>query len=428
MTRHLLCALGVTLLVGAASGCGGTKPCDPDAPNTICTIAGNGQIGYDGDGGPAVDATFYYPMDTIIGPDGLVWIADFNNYAFRSVDKDGLIHTVIGTGLLGDSPLDGAPPTPALQASFNHSPTFFMSPDKKYIYIAAWHNSRVKRVNVSDMTVENIAGTGQRTFYSGDEGPATQATVDLPGSVATDPNGNVVFMDQANQVIRMIDQNGVIHRLAGQCIIDDVTPCAPGQMPVACPAPSDKLTCGDPATTCEEQCTGAFSGDGGPALQMRMNQPFKQFAYPAGRLVYDKQGNLYFADSGNNRVRMIDTQGIVHTVAGNGTAGYGGDGGPATAAELDQPIDLAVADDGTLYIADHLNNCIRKVDPSGTITTAVGKCHTTDGPDEMGHSFAGDGGPPTEATLNWPFGIDLAGNKLYVTDTYNNRIRVVNLK
>ena len=123
-----------------------------------------------------------------------------------------------------------------------------------------------------------------------------------------------------------------------------------------CPAPSDKLTCGgDPSTdVCQEQCTGAFSGDGGPALEMRMNQPFKQFAYPQGRLVYDKAGNLYFADSGNNRVRIIDTQGIVHTVAGNGTGGYTGDGGPATQAELDQPIDLAMADDGTLYIADHL--------------------------------------------------------------------------
>ena len=414
------------VLAAQVVACGSDTPCDPEAPGTICTIAGSGARGYDPSPVPALEAQFYYPMDTIIAPDGLLWITDFNNYAFKELGEDGMVRTVVGTGLLGDSPMDGAPPTPALEASFNHSPTITASPDGKYVYVAAWHNSRLKRVRLSDMTVNNVAGTGHRTYYTGDEGPAVDADVNLPGSVAFAPNGDVVFLDQANQVIRRIDQDGVIHRMAGECVIDDVQPCTGGQQPVACPAPSDKTTCGD-VSTCDEQCSPGFAGEDGPALGLRMNQPFKQFAYPAGRLLYDKQGDLYFTDPGNQRVRMIDTDGMVHTVAGNGTEGYAGDGGPATEAELNEPIDIALGDDGSLYISDHRNNCIRMVDPGGTITTVAGQCHPTDAPDSTGGSFSGDGGAPTDAQLNWPFGIDVVGSKLYVTDSYNNRIRVVNL-
>ena len=276
------------------------------------------------------------------------------------------------------------------------------------------------------MSLEDLAGTGHRTCYTGDQGPATQAALDLPCAVAIDPDGDPVELEQANQVIRRIDRDGTIHRIAGQCVIDDVQPCAGGQQPVACPAPSDKTTCGD-LSTCDGVCSRGFAGDGDSALAMRMGQPLRALVYPAGRMVFDRQGQLYFADTGNNRVRMIDTAGMVHTVAGTGERGSAGDGGPATEAELAGPVDLALAADGTLYIADTRNNCVRRVDPGGVISTVAGRCHTTAAPTLAAPGDLSERGSPTEVELNWPLGLDLAGDRLYISDTFNQCVRAVNL-
>ena len=412
----------VALVCGAAlAGCGADDgPCDPTAPNTICTIAGSGQQGLSGDHGPAIAADLYVPQDTAIAPNGEVWLLDFNNYLVRAIDAAGTIRTVVGTGFVADDPPPGETQTPALQASFNHTPDLFFHDG--YLYLAAWHNSRVKRVRLSDMMVENFAGTGKRTYYTGDEGPAIDASVDLPSSVGVDPAGNVVIMDQANQVVRMVDSAGVIHRIAGKCVVDLDSPCAPGVEPVACPG-SNKFACGDLATECEKPCTPGYGGDGGPALEARLGQPYGQAADPAGRLIYDHAGNLLLADTDNNRIRKVDTAGIITTIAGTGVEGFSGDGGPATQAKINHPIDLAVGDDDTLYFTDTRNNCVRKIDPAGMISTVAGQCS----PNPSDRGFAGDGGSPREAKLNRPYGIDLRGKKLYVTDSYNNRIRVVNL-
>jgi streptogramin lyase len=156
---------------------------------------------------------------------------------------------------------------------------------------------------------------------------------------------------------------------------------------------------------------------------MRMAQPFGQSASPAGRIVFDPDGNLYFADTGNHLIRMIDTDGIVHRVAGtppeDGTPqnGYAGDGGPALGAKLNFPVDLALADDGTLYFTDVQNHCVRAIDPEGDIDTVVGVCG------EPG--FSGDGGDPTEAHLDLPFGIEWTEDRLLVSDTGNSVIRSV---
>jgi hypothetical protein len=420
------------MLVGFALGACGTSDsgvCDPAAPKTICTIAGQGTSGYGGDNGNALDAYLFWPQDTVIAPSGDVWIEDFNNYLVRAVSPDGMIKTVIGTGLLGDSPTAAqGDRCPALQADFNHTTSLVFNGD--YLYMSAWHGSRVKRVNYGTMEVENFAGTGARTYFFGDDGPALNAALDLPTSVAIDADGNVAIMDQANQAIRQVDAAGNIHRIAGRCVIEQ-TPCAVGEVPRQCPN-SEKFACGNLDLNCGKtgdvygtaDCTLGFSGDGGPALDLRMGQEYGQMARPSGRIVYDLDGNLIFADSTNNRIRKINkSDGIVNTIVGNGTSGYAGDGGPAKAAEINFPVDVAIGPDNSLYFADFNNSCIRKVDPAGTITTVAGTCS----PNPKDWGFSGDGGLPTEAKLNQPSGIDVVGTKLYISDTYNNRVRVVNL-
>jgi hypothetical protein len=280
----------------------------------------------------------------------------------------------------------------------------------------------VKRVRLSDMMIENYAGRGRRTYYDGDGGPALMASLDLPSSIALTPEGNIAIMDQANQVVRMVDQDNVMHTIVGTCVVDLDSPCAPGEEPQACPG-SDKLACGDLTTECAKACTPSYSGDNGPALAARMGQPYGQAADPAGRVVYDHAGNLWLADTDNNRIRKVDTNGVITTVAGTGVGGYSGDGGPGTAAQINRPVDVAVGDDDSLYFTDVYNNCIRKIDPAGVITTVVGHCS----PNPNDRGFGGDGGSPLDAKLNRPYGIELVGKKLYVSDSYNNRVRVVNL-
>jgi sugar lactone lactonase YvrE len=154
-----------------------------------------------------------------------------------------------------------------------------------------------------------------------------------------------------------------------------------------------------------------------------MAQPFGAAINPSGHIAYDPAGNLLFADSDNHRIRKVDTAGVITTIAGTGVRGYSGDEGPATAAQLDHPVDLAIAPDGTIYFTDVYNSCVRKIDPSGTIARVAGQCSS----DRADWGFAGDGGSPLEAKLDRPHGLDLVGHKLYVTDSYNNRVRVVNL-
>ena len=387
----------------AESGC---KP----APGTICTVVGTGNAGLTPEGLAASKSDLYLPMEVVEGPDGLMYISDWNNHRIRRIEADKTLRTVAGTGLLGDGP-----PGPALESDFNH-PTSFTFDAVGNMVIAAWHNSRIKRVNMGTGVLEDICGTGGRA-YSGDGGPASEAVLDLPASVAYDAVGNLFILDQANQVIRRVDTAGIIDRYAGNCVIGE---CEAGETPQACPN-SNRTSClldDDPEAGCNLPCSTAFQGDGGPAIDARLAQPVGQAADPAGRIVFDGDGNLIFADTKNHRIRKIDPAGIITTIAGIGTSGHGGDGGPAIEAELDNPTDLAIAGDGTLYVADTYNSCVRAIDPGGTIRTVAGVCG------ERG--FSGDGSAPGGALLNRPYGVglDTAGN-LYVADTYNHRIRVV---
>jgi DNA-binding beta-propeller fold protein YncE len=419
----------LAFLAAAASSlaaCGGDGRCDPDAPNTICTIAGTGQHeGLFGDLGPATEAQLYFPIDMAVSPEGELWVLDFNNYVVRAIDRHGVIRTVVGSGLVGSDPPPGVPSVPALEAALNHSSDLAFRDG--YLYIAAWHNSQIKRVRLADMTIENYAGRGRRTYYDGDGGPAISSSLDLPASLAFDSAGRLLLMDQENQVVRRIDGDGTIRTVAGRCVTESEL-CNASVPPVSCFASggapgSNKLTCGSLDEDCAWLCRPEFGGDGGPALEARFGQPHGAEANPAGHLAYAPGGDLLISDSGNHRIRRIDPAGIITTIAGTGTRGYAGDGGPATQARLNEPGDLEIDPDGTIYFTDIMNNCVRQIDPAGTISTAVGRCGSEPGD----AAFEGDGGPPLEARLNRPFGLHLAGKKLYIADMFNGRIRVVNL-
>jgi hypothetical protein len=426
--RELLwLALGAA---AAALGCGDEeRGCDPTTPGVLCTIvgAGDGQHnGYSGDDGPALEAMLSFPQDTLTASDGSMYLLDWNNHRIRKV-VDGIIHHVAGRGELGGSLDDPA------NGDFNHPTGILFTPDESRLLIAAWHNSKVRTLDLASGEIVDTCGDGRRAYW-GDNGPATSSSLDLPTSITWDPQGNLVIMDQANQVLRTVDGSGNIHTLYGQCVIDAPPPSGPGACgdavsPSACAAmgnsASGKNTCGDPALTCVNPCTPGYNGDDVAAATMRIAQPLGQSADPGGRMAYDANGSLYFADSGNSLIRRIDPDGMVHRIAGlapvNGIAqrGYSGDGGPASEAELNNPVDLAFGPDGTLFFTDTYNNCVRSIDSEGNIATVVGQCGVL--------GDAGDGGPPEQALLRRPYGIELVGKTLIISDTGNNRIRSVRL-
>lgn len=222
--------------------------------------------------------------------------------------------------------------------------------------------------------VETIAGTGIQD-YSGDGGLATSAELNLPGGLVFDSSGNLYFSEISNSVVRKIDTNGIITTVAG--------------------------------------IVGNFNdtGDGGQATSATLD-------FPQG-LAVDAAGNLYIADRSNHKIRKVDTGGIITTIAGNGTSGFSGDGGQATSANLDSPQYVAVDNNNNIYISDWLNNRIRKVDPSGIITTYAGTGVS---------GFSGDGGNAINANLRSPSGIvvDAAGN-VYFSDRGNDRIRKIDV-
>jgi len=412
--------------IGCAASPGPDNTCHADRPGVICTIAGSHSNGYSGDEGLALSAELSLPQDTLTASNGDLYILDWNNHRLRKLTPDGVIHHVAGRGELGGSLDDAA------NSDFNHPTAMVFDPSEEYIYIAAWHNSKIRKLNLSDGSIEDMCGDGKRA-YKGDGGPAATASFDLPTSIALDGSGNLLVMDQANQVIRSVDGDGVVTRVAGNCVIDRAMPegpgvCAEDAAAAACPSDTpfaDKTTCGD-MKSCSLPCNPGYGGDEGAAMDMRIAQPFGQSADPGGRLAFDDKGTLYFADTGNSLIRAIDRDGIVHRIAGippkDGVpqAGYSGDGGPATEAKLHNPVDLAFGDDGTLYFTDVYNHCVRQITPDGTISSVVGKCGTA--------GYAGDGGPASEALLKRPYGIEWANGALLIADTGNSVIRSVRLQ
>jgi streptogramin lyase len=374
---------------------------------------------------PPLDASIDEPMDVTVSPDGRLFVLDWNGHKVRALDDEGNLAFVVGTGKEGDAceapAVDGK--CPATAAELNHPTGMAFDSDGRLV-IAAWHNSKIKRVDLGAMLLENVCGTSARKF-EGDDGPCKDPTTgkdrvsfDLPSSVAFDDAGNLFISDQSNQVVRRLGvEDGIIKTVVGNC---------PGTPGFGCPSGRGYTGDNGPATAdtiCRQDpaCTKA-----------KLNNNIGQGTDPQGRITFDSAGNLYIADSGNNVVRKVSpgsdgvigagdpAEEIITTIAGTGEPGYSGDGGPATEAKLSTPTDVAVAKDGTLYIADRSNNCVRQVTVDGTITTRAGTCGTA--------GFSGEGELATEAALYQPYGVALDDKGgLYIADTLNHCIRKVEL-
>jgi len=297
-----------------------------DTNGVITTIAGTGTPGYNGDNIQGTKAELYIPWRVTIDPAGNLYIADSGNDRIRKLAPNGIITTVVGNGSPGYSG-DGGPATKAtLRIPEQAELDVFGN-----LYIADTGNNVIRKVDTNG-NITTVAGTGfgagvgnstGNGAYSGDGGPATKAELNLPVSIAVDPSDNIWISDQENNVIRYVSAaSGIITTVAGIY---------------------NKL---------------GYSGDGGPAASAT-------FAGPAG-IAQDAAGNIYVTDYGNNVLRLITTDGNIHTVAGNGSTGSAGDGGPATSAELNSPRQVAVGTFGDVYIADSLNNRIRKLTPQST--------------------------------------------------------------
>jgi sugar lactone lactonase YvrE len=386
----------------------------------ISTIAGQGTAGFSGDGGLATSAQLYLPMGISLDASDNLYIADYVNRRIREVASDGLINTVAGIGTQGFSG-DGGPATLAQL----HLPTGVSSDGTGNLFIADSNNSRIRKVTPNGI-INTVAGNGIAGF-GGDGGPATSAQLNQPIGVTLDVAGNLFISDSANQRIRKVTPDGVISTVAGKG-----TPGFSGDGGAAIVAQLNQpggiavdsignLFIADVVNNRIREVTpdgvihtvagmggAAFGGDGGRAT-------FALLHSPAG-VAIDTKGNIVIADSGNNRIREVTTDGVIRTVAGIGAAGFNGDGGPAIAAAMNWPTAIAVDSTGNLFISDH-NNRIRKVTSDGIITTIAG----------IGTAgFSGDEGWAISAQLNLPMGIavDAAGN-LFIADYDNNRIREV---
>jgi uncharacterized protein (TIGR03437 family) len=333
---------------------------------TISTVAGIGASGFTGDGGPATAGNLAFPAGITFDSSGNLYIGDTANSRVRKVDTNGVITTFAGTGDFGDFGDTGV----ATKAGLNRP--YALTFDKAgNLYIADTYNDAIRKVAASSGIMSTVAGTMQG--FGGDGGGATGALLDTPTALVFDAAGNLYIADTNNHRVRKVGKDGNITTFAGNGL-------------------------------------AAGFGDGGPATSASLNSP--------EGLAIDNSGNIYVADTASHRVRKITPDGTITTVAGNGSGGFQGDGGPATAASLYYPKGIAVDPlSGNLYIADWLNSRIRVVTPDGNIHTAAGNGQ---------YAYYGDGGPATGAALRFPWGVavDSAG-KVYVADDENSTIRLL---
>ncbi|MBS1525535.1 MAG: T9SS type A sorting domain-containing protein [Bacteroidetes bacterium] len=344
----------------------------------ITTICGQDTAGYCGDGGPASDACLnaseFLRLDSV----GNIYIGDCGNSRIRKIDKaTGIIISIAGDGSRdynGDN-------IPATNAHLD-VPEGICNDILGNIYIADSYNNRIRKITVSTGIITSVAGSGPTAFfggYSGDGGPATDAQLSGPVGLSVDRSGNIYIGDYANNVVRRVDAaTGTITTFAGK------------------------------QTT--SMYTGGFvgySGDGGPATNAVLSGPIQVFC--------DSIGNVFICDQYNNAVRKVDiVTNIITTVVGNGIAGYSGDGGLPTHAELNQPAGMYIDKQGNMFIAEWMNGTIRKISATtNTITTVAG--NGTQG-------YSGDGGPATNAETNCSdVCVDNYGS-IYIADGYDIRM------
>lgn len=399
----------------------------------VSTAIGTGAYQYSGDGGPATEAGLRQPFGVTLDGNANIYVADTVDAVIRKVDSSGTINTIIGNDAYGF----GGDGGPALQATLTN-PFQIAVDNAGDVWLTDYWNGRIRfyNANPNSLTINTIVGNG--SIYDG--GPALQSSLHFPRAPKLDANGNLYITDTQNNVVREVNSNGDINIVAGTQI-----PCAyPTAVCGDGGGPTDASFYGlrgiafdnsgnlvvmdtndsrvrkvvnGVVSTIAGNGTYGFSGDGGPATKAELSYPW------AGG--YDAKGNLYVLDAYNNRVRMIDTNGNISTVAGSGATGcgnggYSGDNGPATSATLNCPIGLDVDAAGDLFISDYYNFVIRRVDKTGIITTVAGT------PGKPGYS--GDGGPATAATIAYAdrVSVNAAGN-LFISDSGNDVIRRVDV-
>ena len=382
----------------------------------ISTVAGNGVSGFAGDGGPAISAQLNFPSGIAVDAAGNLYIGDADTNRVRKVTGT-TINTVAGSGEQGY----GGDAGPATSAKLN-GPLGLTVDGAGNLYIADTWNHRVRKV--SGTTISTVAGAGSEGF-AGDGGPATAALLDAPFNVALDSAGNLYIADGYNHRIRKVTA-GTIGTIAGngsvawygdggpplfaQTTAQSVAVDAAGNLYIA---DTDnhrvRKVSGAVISTLAGTGVPGDGGDNGPASAARLNRP--------SGVAVDAAGNVYIADTDNNRIRKVTPGGIIGTIAGNGTAGHTGDGALATNANIYSPFGIAVDGAGSIYFTEaNLSSTVRKVS-GGLISTVAGN---------GSYGYSGDGGPATNAQLNYPTGVavDAAGN-LYIADWQNSRVRKV---
>jgi sugar lactone lactonase YvrE len=338
----------------------------------ITTIAGIGVPGYFGDGGLATAAKLKYPSFLAIDGNGNLFFAEGLNNIVRKVAVSGIISTVAGNNSPGFSGDYG----PATAAQLN-SPIGVAVDIMGNIYIADEGNNRIRKVDVASGTIYTVAGNGVIGF-SGDGGSATSASINYPIGIACDSIGNLYIADHNNFRIREVDVTGIITTYAGNGVngfAGDGTLATTASMSGPNGLAVDKQgnlyiaenrirkvdAVTKIITTIVGNGSSSFGGDEGPATSAGLWLPYA--------VSLDGFGNIYIADQDNNRVRQVDTTNIIHTVAGSNSAGYSGDAGLATAAELHYPEGVALDACGNLYITDNANCRIRKITYPPILTT-----------------------------------------------------------
>ncbi len=417
------------------------------ATGVITTVAGTGAPGYSGDGFVATGAQLNAPVGVAVDTAGNVYIGDSNNNRVRAV-KNTIISTVAGNGIPGSSP-DGLLAT---SAQLNH-PTYVAVDSSGQLYITDFNNQRVRKILPNQVMVtaasSSVGGVATPTgiavdpngnlfvadstsaviirispsggitiiagnrihFYQGDGGPATSAQLVQPEGMAVDGTG-IYIADRAAGLIRKVAPNGTISSPGSATGPAGVTTLG-GNIYIADAAGNrvlEVVSGGTGTIVIAGTGTAGSLGDNGSAFTSQLNQP--------SGVALDTAGNIYIADTGNNRVRKIAAAtGIITAFAGNGAPGFSGDNSQAIFAQLNQPVGVVVDSAGNVYVADTGNNRIRKVAPTGVITTVAGNGTQSTSP--------GDGGPATNAAIASPHGVavDSLGN-LYVTD-FNARVRKV---
>ncbi|HLH44627.1 MAG TPA: hypothetical protein VKV74_16675 [Bryobacteraceae bacterium] len=327
--------------------------------------------GFSGDGGPANAAQLAEPAGLALDSKGNLYIADQANNRIRQVTTDGNINTFAGTGTAGFGGDGGQATSADLNAPFG-----VVADSSGNIYISDTANDVIRKVTTDGNINTAVGDYGSGFNFGGDNGPPTSAVFNHPGPIALDSSGNLYIADTLNNRVRKVNWSAnVIKTIAGN------------------------------------NGSGGYSGDGGLATLASLNGP--------RGVAIDSAGNVFIADSNNNVIRRVDAvTGKISTVAGNGVAGFSGDGGPAGNASLNSPRGLAFDSSGNLYIADYYNSRIRVIS-NGTIQTIAGGAGPVFG-------YGGDGGLATNAVLNFPsaVAVDSSGN-VYVSDTQNNAIRIL---